>query len=233
MQLGKFIDVFLAWHVSGTYAQSSGALDFECSIWFSASSFWVGGGLERCCVGRIYGAVARHHPHRKYDLHSGSQDHRPSKNSVQKIMCCNATYNYLVASSWHFTLFHQILCHNAVHKTRRWRAFVLSHSDNYGTWKPLKASSKIVYFELRLCCRKWTIRFARLNGWTNSLARSQVWLTLFIIFVMCYDIHVWCLLHYGVNIVSIANMSFYMCLVYVISKKSHFVASVLCCVHLR
>ena len=57
---------------------------------------------------------------------SGSQDHHPSKNSVQKTICCNSTSdapedglmypkhvelrmyqkNYLVASSWHFTLFH-------------------------------------------------------------------------------------------------------------------------------
>jgi len=28
----------------------------SCSIWFSALSFWVGGGLERRCVGRVYGA---------------------------------------------------------------------------------------------------------------------------------------------------------------------------------
>jgi len=41
----------------------------SCSIWFSAPSFWVGGGLESCCIGRVYGAdgavrlIARHHPH--------------------------------------------------------------------------------------------------------------------------------------------------------------------------
>jgi len=60
---------------------------------------------------------------------NGSQDHRPSKNSVQKTICCNSTsnapydgcmcakhvelrihqQNYLVASSWHFTLFHNLL----------------------------------------------------------------------------------------------------------------------------
>jgi len=28
----------------------------SCSIWFSAPSFWMGGGLESCCVGRVYGA---------------------------------------------------------------------------------------------------------------------------------------------------------------------------------
>jgi len=28
----------------------------SCSIWFSALSFWMDGGLERCCVGGVYGA---------------------------------------------------------------------------------------------------------------------------------------------------------------------------------
>ena len=26
----------------------------SCSIWFSAPSFWEGGGLESRCVGRVY-----------------------------------------------------------------------------------------------------------------------------------------------------------------------------------
>ena len=41
----------------------------SCSIWFSAPSFWMGGGLESRCVGRVYGAdgaVRRHHPHRTW-----------------------------------------------------------------------------------------------------------------------------------------------------------------------
>jgi len=67
----------------------------SCSIWFSAPSFWMGGGLESRCVGRVDGAdgAARHHPHRTHDLRSGSQDHHPSKNSVQKTVCCNSTSN--------------------------------------------------------------------------------------------------------------------------------------------
>jgi len=75
---------------------------------------------------RMVPCDARHHPHRTHDLHSGSQDHHPSKNSVQKTVCCNSTsnapddgrmypkyielrihqQNYLVTSSWHFTLFY-------------------------------------------------------------------------------------------------------------------------------
>ena len=28
----------------------------SCSIWFSAPSFWMGGGFESRCVGRVCGA---------------------------------------------------------------------------------------------------------------------------------------------------------------------------------
>jgi len=28
----------------------------SCSVWFSATSFWMVGGLESRCVGRVYGA---------------------------------------------------------------------------------------------------------------------------------------------------------------------------------
>jgi len=38
----------------------------SCSIWFSAPSLWMGGGLESRCARRVYGAdgaVRRHHPH--------------------------------------------------------------------------------------------------------------------------------------------------------------------------
>jgi len=42
MQLGNFIDVFLARHVSGTYAHHQEHYMLSCSIWFSAPSFgWV------------------------------------------------------------------------------------------------------------------------------------------------------------------------------------------------
>ena len=36
---------------------------------------------------------ALHHPHRTHDLRSGSQDHHPSKNSVQETICCNSKSN--------------------------------------------------------------------------------------------------------------------------------------------
>ena len=28
----------------------------SCSVWFSVPSFWMGGGLESHCVGRVHGA---------------------------------------------------------------------------------------------------------------------------------------------------------------------------------
>jgi len=56
MQQGNFIDVFLARHVSGTYAHQQEHQMLSWSICFSAPSFWMGGGLESRCVGRVYGA---------------------------------------------------------------------------------------------------------------------------------------------------------------------------------
>jgi len=56
MKLGNFIDVFLTRHVSGTYAHHQMHYMLRSSIRFSAPSFWMGGGLESRCVGRVYGA---------------------------------------------------------------------------------------------------------------------------------------------------------------------------------
>jgi len=61
----------------------------------------MGGGLESRCVGRVYGADgAVHHLYRTHDLRSSSQDHHPSKNSVQKTICCNSTPNALDDGRW-------------------------------------------------------------------------------------------------------------------------------------
>jgi len=66
MQWGSFIDVFLALHVLGAYAHHQEHLMLSCSIWFSAPSLWMDGGLENCCEGRVYsadGAVAPSTPY--------------------------------------------------------------------------------------------------------------------------------------------------------------------------
>jgi len=56
MQQSNIIDIFLARHVSGTYAHHQEHWMLSYSIWFSAPNFWMGGGLESRCVGRVYGA---------------------------------------------------------------------------------------------------------------------------------------------------------------------------------
>ena len=56
IQQGTFINVFLARHVSGTYVHHQEHWMLSCSMWFSAPSFWVDGGIESRCVGRVYGA---------------------------------------------------------------------------------------------------------------------------------------------------------------------------------
>ena len=83
MQQGDFINVLLTRHVSGTYAHHQEHQILSCSIWFSAPSFWMGGGLESRCVGRVCGADGA--VHRTI----------PSKNSVQKTVCCNSASNAL------------------------------------------------------------------------------------------------------------------------------------------
>jgi len=61
MQQGNFINVFLARHVSGTYAHDQEHWILCCTIWFSASNFWMGGGLDSRCVGRVYCADGAMH----------------------------------------------------------------------------------------------------------------------------------------------------------------------------
>jgi len=56
MQQGNFINVFLARHVSGTYIHHQEHWMLSCSIRFSAPSFWMGGGPENRCIGRVCGA---------------------------------------------------------------------------------------------------------------------------------------------------------------------------------
>ena len=63
----------------------------SCSIWFSAPSFWMDGGLESRCISRVCGADGAAPDGRMYPKHVELSIHQ---------------YNYLVASSWHFKLFH-------------------------------------------------------------------------------------------------------------------------------
>jgi len=56
MQQINFMNVFLARHVSGIYARNQEQWMLSCSIWFSAPSFWIDGGLESRCLGGVCGA---------------------------------------------------------------------------------------------------------------------------------------------------------------------------------
>ena len=56
MQQGNFIDVVLAQHVSGKHAHHQEHQMLSCSIWFSVPNFWMGGGLQSHCVGRVCSA---------------------------------------------------------------------------------------------------------------------------------------------------------------------------------
>jgi len=40
----------------------------SCSIWFSAPSLWMGGGLESRCGFRVYSADCPHHKHSTWQL---------------------------------------------------------------------------------------------------------------------------------------------------------------------
>ena len=110
MQQGNFIDVFLARHVSGTYAHHQEHWMLSCSIWFSAPSFWMGGGLERRCVGRVCGAAPHTRPTQRLSRSPpiqklGAENHMlqlniqgswwaylpetcRSKNTLIKLPCC-------------------------------------------------------------------------------------------------------------------------------------------------
>ena len=98
MQRGNFIDIFFSSTCFGYIRPSSRALDVELQHMVFCTEFldgwWSCEPLCRSCV-RCGWCRALHHPHRTHDQRSGSQDHHPSKNSVQKTICCNSISNAL------------------------------------------------------------------------------------------------------------------------------------------
>ena len=77
----------------GYIRSSSGALDVELQPMVFCTEFldgWWSWELLRRSGVRC-GLCARHHPHRTHDPRSGCQEHHPSKNSVQKTICCSST----------------------------------------------------------------------------------------------------------------------------------------------
>ena len=66
----------------------------SCHIWFSAPSFWKGGGLESRCIGRVYGADGAMHDtistvHTTHAVALKTTTH--PKTRCRK--CCNSTSN--------------------------------------------------------------------------------------------------------------------------------------------
>ena len=57
----------------------------SCSIWFSAPNFWMGGGLDSRCVGRVYGAAGA--VHTTYAAALKTTTHLQTR----KTICCNLT----------------------------------------------------------------------------------------------------------------------------------------------
>jgi len=55
----------------------------SCSVWFSAPSFWMGGGLKSRCVGRVYGA----------DVPETCR----AKNTSMKLPCCNKLAFHIIS----------------------------------------------------------------------------------------------------------------------------------------
>jgi hypothetical protein len=65
----------------------------SCSVWFSAPCFWMGGGLESRCVGRVYGAdgtmaICSNSTSNAPDDGRMYPKHVEAKNTSIKLPCC-------------------------------------------------------------------------------------------------------------------------------------------------
>jgi hypothetical protein len=75
----------------------------SCSIWFSAPSFWMGGGLESRCVGRVCGADGA--------VHGTISIIRTTHSAALKITTLPKTgYRKPYAATQHLTLLMMGLC---------------------------------------------------------------------------------------------------------------------------
>ena len=118
MQQGNFIDVFLARHVSGAYAYHQEHQTLSCSIWFCAPSFWMGGGVESCCVGRVCSAdVAVQHWHFKLcKKHKHSHDHTITERASMSLMKVTQEVKLLGYSRKQAALNNHCIFHTRRHK---------------------------------------------------------------------------------------------------------------------
>jgi len=74
----------------------------SCSIWFSAPSLWMGGGLDSRCVGHVYGADgAVHCTHTVHKTHAA-----PVKTTTHPKTLCRKPY----AATQHLMLLMMDVC---------------------------------------------------------------------------------------------------------------------------
>ena len=98
-QISKLPVTSHSWVLDICLFSKNSDLDFPFDSWpFSTLRYYAKMGHDRYLpltlrIRVIIVSLARHHPHRTHDLRSGSQDHHPSTNSVQKTICCNSTSN--------------------------------------------------------------------------------------------------------------------------------------------
>jgi len=103
MQLGNFIDVFLARHVLGAYALHEEHLMLGCSVWVSAPSFWIGTASHGTIrtVHTTYAAALKTTANPKTRCRN---PYAATQHQMLLMMgVCTRNMSSLVASSWHFT----------------------------------------------------------------------------------------------------------------------------------
>ena len=66
----------------------------SCSIWFSAPSIWMGGGLESRCVGRAYGADGA--VRRQVYSTSILDHHLRAQQLIAQVVTCDNFYSILI-----------------------------------------------------------------------------------------------------------------------------------------
>ena len=93
---------FLSSTCFGRICRLSGAIDVKLQHMVFCTGFWKGDGLESRCVGRVYGADGALRHMLQLNIYcSWWSAYAPETCRAKK-----TSINYIVASSWHFALFH-------------------------------------------------------------------------------------------------------------------------------
>ena len=99
MQQSNSIKAFLPRRVSGTYAHHQEHQMYSCSIWVSAPSFWIGGGLDRRCAVRIVPCTApsasHTRPMQRLSRPPPIQTLGAENHMLQLYICCSWCWAYV------------------------------------------------------------------------------------------------------------------------------------------